>query len=224
MEGNHFGISEQDWTQIKSWNASCPQGVDFSVHDLIHLRTQFQPEAFAICAWDGKLTYRELDTVTSQLAIWLREKGVAHGSRVPLAFLKSKWAVIAMIAIWKAGGSFVPLDFTQPHHRLRQLLEDLSPDLILASESTKEKLPKCEVRVIIIDQGLLDRIPRNDLALRHHVNTADPALILFTVIVILKQPSDPFANMTTVWKHRQTNWCHHKSSVRELISLVYRKD
>lgn len=183
MNTEFYGISQSDWTRIKAWNAHCPEAIDYTLHDLIHLRTQFQPTLPAIQAWDGRLTYAALDTVTTRLAHWLGTQGVQPGSRVPIAFIKSSWAVVAMIAVMKAGGAFLPLDWSQPASRTLEVLDQVQPTVLLASTSLLDRLSgmRLQTRLVAVDQSLVDSLPIDDRPLKRLVSPTDPALCMYTV-------------------------------------------
>jgi non-ribosomal peptide synthetase component F len=185
-ESRFHGLSADDWEQVQKWNSSCPEVIDACIHDLIHRRAELQPDAVAICSWDGRLTYLELDTVTSQLALWLTLEGVGPDTRVPICFEKSKWAVITMISVLKAGGSFVPLDATQPVARLNTMIQELGSGLITTSASGAVTLTgRTHARVVVINQELLDSLPLYASRMETVVSPDQTAFIMFTVRVSL---------------------------------------
>uniref|UniRef100_A0A0B7KMI0 Carrier domain-containing protein n=1 Tax=Bionectria ochroleuca TaxID=29856 RepID=A0A0B7KMI0_BIOOC len=148
---NDVPVSEEDLSRIWEWNATVPERVDDCVHDLISQTFHRQPEAQAVCAWDGNLTYRELDDLSSQLAYRLVGLGVGPGMFVPLCFEKSMWSAVAMLAVMKAGGASVGMDITQPEERLRTIVSQANPHVILASEPRQvlaQRLAKCKVVVV----------------------------------------------------------------------------
>lgn len=75
-----------------------------------------------MCAWDGELTYGQLDQCATLLEGHLVSSGfgVGPGAIVPLYFEKSMWVPVAIIAVMKAGAAFVALDPTLPQHRLKK--------------------------------------------------------------------------------------------------------
>ncbi len=68
------------------------------------------PDALAIACEGRRLTYRELNSTADQIADGLREAGVAAGCLVGVLLDRSPEMVAALLAIWKAGGVYVPLD------------------------------------------------------------------------------------------------------------------
>uniref|UniRef100_A0A0B7KPS8 Carrier domain-containing protein n=1 Tax=Bionectria ochroleuca TaxID=29856 RepID=A0A0B7KPS8_BIOOC len=132
-------LSHHDRQRIWSWNLTVPDAVSKCVHHLIEEQSKVQPHATAICAWDGEFTYAELDVLATHLSRHLQHLGTCLESRVPLCFEKSKWTVVAMLAVLKAGGAFVLLDVSQPVHRWRHIIQKTGATLILCSESQVSK-------------------------------------------------------------------------------------
>jgi non-ribosomal peptide synthetase component F len=93
--------SDRDLNQILDWNKEMPLLVDVCIHDMISQRFQEQPDAPAICAWDGNLTYKELDALSSQLAVYLMSIGVGPEIFVPICLEKSKFTTVAILGIMK---------------------------------------------------------------------------------------------------------------------------
>lgn len=83
-------LSKTNLDQVCEWNAEYEiHPVERCVHDVIGDRVREAPDKDAICAWDGQLTYRELDHVASRLAERLVRLGVGPEVLVPLCFEKS---------------------------------------------------------------------------------------------------------------------------------------
>lgn len=82
-------FSENDWQRIRKWNSTIPVLHDRCIHDAIHDQALSGPDREAVCAWDGSLTFAELDYQASKLACHLRMQGVGPEVRVALCFDKS---------------------------------------------------------------------------------------------------------------------------------------
>jgi non-ribosomal peptide synthetase component F len=83
-------LSQANLDRVCGWNASYPiDPVERCVHDVIADQVLAQPDAEAVCSWDGSLTYRELDAVSGRLAVKLVGLGVGPEVLVPLCFEKS---------------------------------------------------------------------------------------------------------------------------------------
>ncbi|CAB3759995.1 non-ribosomal peptide synthetase [Paraburkholderia solisilvae] len=93
------------------------------------------PDARALEFADATLTYGELDARTDRLARLLRERGVGPDVRVGLWLDRSAALVVAMLAVWKAGGAFVALDMGNPPERLAGMLADAQVDLVVTARA-----------------------------------------------------------------------------------------
>ncbi|MEL7158216.1 MAG: AMP-binding protein [Actinomycetota bacterium] len=89
---------------------------------------------------DRSWTGRELWSRVRATAAWLRGQGLVSGDRVGIALPRSADAVVAIMAVMVAEGSFVPLDINQPEKRLRNLTQRASCRLVLTSLPSTEEL------------------------------------------------------------------------------------
>ena len=92
-------ISEHDKTRLQTLNGEMPQLVNSLIHNQIETQSEHHPLEQAVCAWDGVLTYGELNQRASTLARSLVGAGVEPGDYVPLLFEKSKWYIVAIFAV-----------------------------------------------------------------------------------------------------------------------------
>lgn len=173
-------MSKKELQDIWRWNSSVPESVDQCVQDLISTRACQQPNSPAICSWDGELTYEQLDSHSSQLALHLVELGVAHGVKVPLLFEKSMWTSVAMIAVIKAGGAFVALDPSQPKRRLLTIIQQTKAELILTS-TAKFELASLLSKAVVVGSSLLEKLScAQQKSLEIKVNPSDTLFVVFT--------------------------------------------
>ncbi|UKZ48294.1 NRPS [Trichoderma virens] len=126
-------ISVTDLQQLQNWNSTLPEALDRCVHDMINERVKAQPNAPAICSWDGDLTYLELDRLANGLANRLFQLGITQGMVVPLCFEKSLWTSVAILAVLKVGGAFALLDTSLPEQRLQTIVDQIEAKIILSS-------------------------------------------------------------------------------------------
>ncbi|KAL7621640.1 hypothetical protein AAE478_008967 [Parahypoxylon ruwenzoriense] len=149
---------EEDLRKIWGWNAVVPKAVEACVHDLITER--MSPEAAAVCAWDGELTYDELDALSTRLAYRLVELGVGPEVIVPLCFEKSMWMPVAMLGVMKAGGVSCAIDITQPRARLQAIMQQVQPRIVLSSaaNTSLSRDLSDSITVLTLDKGSLDQL------------------------------------------------------------------
>ncbi|XXY13500.1 amino acid adenylation domain-containing protein [Sorangium sp. So ce216] len=94
------------------------------VHHGIEARARSQPDAIAVQAAERSLTYAELEERASGLAHHLRRRGVARGDVVGLCVVRSIEMIVAMLALFKVGAAYVPLDPSDPEQLLRTIAGD----------------------------------------------------------------------------------------------------
>ncbi len=85
----------------------------------------------ARCAVRGEhvsWSYRELDDLSSRIAVGLKAAGVRHGDFVPMNMGRSPWFVAGCVGVLKAGAAYVPIDPQYPAERRRAILADLKRD------------------------------------------------------------------------------------------------
>ncbi|MDI2591032.1 amino acid adenylation domain-containing protein [Pseudomonas sp. 681] len=123
-----------------------------TIHGLFEDQVSCTPQALAVLAGDERLTYRELNERSNQLAHHLREQGVGPDSRVAICVERGLDMVVGLLAILKAGGAYVPLDPTYPLDRLAYMLADSAPAAVLVQGSTRGLLGEVAVPVIDLDQ------------------------------------------------------------------------
>jgi amino acid adenylation domain-containing protein len=111
-----------------------------------------QPDAPAVQAHDGTLTYRELDALAERLASQLRARGVQRGDRVAVCLQRSSRLPAALLGVWKAAASYVPLDPDYPTARLTMMLEEADAKVVLSDAASLERLGQgCSPRALCLD-------------------------------------------------------------------------
>ncbi|MEE8524221.1 MAG: amino acid adenylation domain-containing protein, partial [Thermoanaerobaculia bacterium] len=104
---------------------------------LFAARARAIPGAVAVEYGDRRLTYAQLDRRANALAHRLRRLGVDHEVAVGLCFEASPELVIAMLAVVKAGGVYLPLDPGYPPRRLEMMLRDSGAPVVLVAAGSK---------------------------------------------------------------------------------------
>jgi len=85
----------------------------------------------ALEAGECRLTYAELNERANRMAHWLIERGIGAESRVVVLLPRSADLVPALLAVWKAGGCYVPVDPDHPAARIRSVIDDCAASLVL---------------------------------------------------------------------------------------------
>ncbi|WP_316524401.1 non-ribosomal peptide synthetase [Kitasatospora brasiliensis] len=123
---------------LAEWAGTCAPPPAGSLPELFEARAAATPRALALTAEDAELTYAQLNARANGLARRLVEAGVTRETPVALMIDRSAAQVVAILAVLKAGGLYVPLDDAQPADRLRTVLADAGATLVLADDAHRE--------------------------------------------------------------------------------------
>lgn len=118
-----------------------------TVPALFATRVAADPEAPAV----GPYTYHRLDARADRLAGYLRRSGVAPGSVVGVRLHRTPDLVVTLLAIWRCGAAYLPLDPTLPAARLSWLCADAGVTDLVAEDDTTPRLPDWDGRVLRLD-------------------------------------------------------------------------
>ena len=137
---------------VEEWNrteAKYPAGL--CVHELFQAQVARTPDAPAVVHEDGALTYAGLNGRANRLAHHLVRRGVGPDVPVGLCLERGPESVVAVLAVLKAGGAYVPLDPEYPEERLRYMLADSAPAVLLTQASLAERFADVAVPRIRVD-------------------------------------------------------------------------
>ena len=174
------GLTGRCLEKIWSWNSTVPEAIEKCVHELFTEQARALPDAPAICAWNGGLTYGELDALSSKLAGHLIHLGVKPEDVVPLCFEKSMWTVVAMLAVLKAGGAFVPLDPDHPANRHEEIFRQTGAEVVLASAQCAMLWASSSRHVITVNEASTSQLPAVIPTAGPSVEPGNVAYIIFT--------------------------------------------
>ncbi|HEX8185323.1 MAG TPA: amino acid adenylation domain-containing protein, partial [Blastocatellia bacterium] len=129
--------------------------VDFPIRKCIHQLFEDQAERtpgnVAVVFEDHQLSYAGLNTRANQLARYLQRLGVKPETRVGICLERSLEMIIAVIAVLKAGGGYVPLDPTLPKERLAFMLEETGSAVLLTQQCLADRVSHHNAQVVCVD-------------------------------------------------------------------------
>jgi amino acid adenylation domain-containing protein len=134
------------------FNDACGRDApDAGIHELFERQAERTPNALAIITAQDRLTYSELNRHANRLAHQLHSEGIGVGARVAIFMERSSEMFVAVLAALKAGAAYIPLNPRHPTERIRFVLSDAAPAVVLTQQRLAQMLPASRARVISVD-------------------------------------------------------------------------
>jgi non-ribosomal peptide synthetase component F len=149
--------------KLFEWNAVAPASVDRCVGELFEEQAKHTSTNMAIQASDASFTYAELEIASRKLALALHTKSVGPEDVVLLCFPKSAWAVVAMMAVVRAGATMLFFDVSHPIARLRDIQNQVKSKLMLTAPQYADRWNWTGAEVVAVNSGLVDSLPDSSL-------------------------------------------------------------
>jgi amino acid adenylation domain-containing protein len=121
------------------------------LHRLVARHAAESPDAPCLVASGRTLSYAQVQARATALAARLRGLGVGSGSRVAVVMDRVPEAVVALLAVWKAGAAYVPVDPTYPPERIAWMLRDAGASAAVTLERWTGALAAASVPVLPLD-------------------------------------------------------------------------
>jgi len=126
---------------LEQWNATSKDYAQkLCVHEMIEQQAQRTPDAIALVYQEHHLTYQALNARANQLARYLRRLGAGPEVLVGICLQRSIEMAIGMLAIFKAGGAYLPLDPDYPIERIEYMLQDALVPLLLTTDVFRQAI------------------------------------------------------------------------------------
>ncbi|RLU86323.1 amino acid adenylation protein [Streptomyces griseocarneus] len=137
------------------------------------------PGRLAVVDGTARVDFAELDRRTALVAARLRARGVAPGHRVGVSLPRSAGLLVALLAVWRAGAAYVPLDPAHPQDRLASMVKQAGVRIVLTDPEAGTAWP-AGVETLSLNDADAWRSTAEGLAGFIGVAPADPAYVIFT--------------------------------------------
>ncbi|MER6528570.1 condensation domain-containing protein [Streptomyces sp. NPDC001508] len=145
---------------VRTWNDTDRPVPPGTLVDAVRGWAARTPHTPAVRCGAEHLSYAALDERSDRLAARLTDRGVGPETRVGLCLPRGADMVVALLAVWKARGAFVPLDPRHPADRLGHMIDDSEARVVLGTAETLHGVPLGTARAVLLDkaeQNLTDR-------------------------------------------------------------------
>jgi amino acid adenylation domain-containing protein len=165
---------------MDSFESLASAGRAASIPEQVSVLAALKPDATALSAGAASMSYGELDRRAGQLAAYLAEAKVGPEVPVGICLKRSFDQIVAILAVLKSGGAFVPLDPSWPIARVQRLLDDAQAPIVVAEPEVAAQVATRQRRAIHFDRdaavidrcGAIDPIERQPEQLAYIIYTS----------------------------------------------------
>ncbi len=122
------------------------------VHELFEQQLKLTPHAIAVRFAEQRLTYRQLDRRSNQLAHLLIQQGARADAPIGICLQRSPELIISVLAVLKAGAACLPLDPAYPIDRLHYMLKNAGAELVISQSGFIDRIPPDDGQVLVFEQ------------------------------------------------------------------------
>ncbi len=168
----HELVVERNETKVEFPRERC-------VHELFEEQAERTPQA-AVRFGDEELSYEKLNKRANQLAHYLIRQGVRVEDRVGLLLERSLEMVVGLLAVLKAGASYVPLDPGYPGERLRMMMRDAGVEVTLSQSGWRQHLLETSVGAVYLDEEWAEIAEEAEANPETRVGASNLAYLMYT--------------------------------------------
>ncbi|CAF4778221.1 unnamed protein product, partial [Rotaria socialis] len=141
---------------MNGWNNTSRDFIELNKHTTLHKLFEEEAEKscdkIAVVYGDVQLTYRELNEKANQLAHYLRSIcDIQPDDLIALFLDKSELMIVSILAVWKSGAAYAPIDPSYPDKRIQFILQDTKAKIVIANKKYMARLHSCTIIKIEID-------------------------------------------------------------------------
>lgn len=172
-------ISDQELKMISAVNETTAEySREKTILSLFEERVLSDPDSVALVHDSGSVTYRELDSLAVRLAAVLQKQGMRKGDFVGLMTERSPELIACLLAIFKIGAAYVPLNISDPADRTNLIIRTSELKYVIKGKSVRNSFPDtiCFNIEELMEEVAVKGIKNNPETLL----STDPAYVIFT--------------------------------------------
>jgi amino acid adenylation domain-containing protein len=151
-----------------------------SVNELIREQAARWPTKSALISGELTVAYAQLVVKIERLSALLRRHGVARDTIVGVSLERGADYVALAMALFEVGATLLPLDAAYPAQRLKRILDDAAPELLLTCEALRERIPQTQAEVIIFERLEQESVDVSPGQFSHGAEQGGIAYVLYT--------------------------------------------
>jgi len=160
--------------------SNCNSGYNYTVTELFEAQANNLPNQIAVNCQGTTLTYLALNEKANKLAYWLKNNHIVSGDVVGLLLEPGLDFIISLLAIIKTGAVYLSLDSLAPQQRLRDIIEDACPTIIITNDEHQKTFLSHHSLVRLIKKVHLESAAYSPDNLRHKTSSSSPLSMIYT--------------------------------------------
>ncbi len=166
---------------VHEWNATdAAYAADRLVFELVEEQAATRPTAPALWEQGKTLTYDELNRQANQMARVLQQQGVRPGCYVGVYTQRSVEMVVSLLAIFKAGAAYLPIDLSTPPARAVWMLNATNVALVLTQQDVLPRLADCQLPMLTLEEAWSRLVEKSEENLPRTITAQYPAYVIYT--------------------------------------------
>ncbi len=171
-------LSENERNKIvEEFNSKIEYPDNKTLHELFEEQAEKTPDNIAIIYDNRKITYKDLNEKSNQIARLLRSKGIGKDEIVAILSERSLEMFIGILAILKSGAAYLPIDPVYPNNRINFMIEDSKAKALLVNGNLENRI---EFDGLIINLDYKNNYTGSSLNLDACSTSKDLAYIIYT--------------------------------------------
>jgi len=151
-----------------------------SIHQLFEQQAARNPDFIALEGNGERMSYANLNARANQLARFLQQLGAGPEVMVGIYLDRCPEMIVAILAILKAGATYVPLDPTYPKQRLAMMIEDAQVGILLTHKPLLAGSPQHSARLVCLDEDAVSIAAESAENLPCLVSPGNQVCVLYT--------------------------------------------
>ncbi|MCG7534480.1 non-ribosomal peptide synthetase [Pseudoalteromonas sp. OOF1S-7] len=149
------------------------------IHGMFDVAARRYPQQLAVNTTQSQLSYAQLSRKVEQLARHLQHSGVQKGDRIGVYKTRDTDLIVTLLASLKVGACYVPLDPNYPEERIRYILSDAQPRVIVTEQQFVSRLGESKTPLLVLDEVVLEECVFSDVIVPD-AHPDDLAYIIYT--------------------------------------------
>ncbi|OXM47308.1 non-ribosomal peptide synthetase [Amycolatopsis alba] len=165
---------------VDAWGTASQAAPGRTAPELFGDQVERRRDEAAVVDGDRTLSYGELSGQAERLAGHLRAKGVRRGDRVAVVLDRSPELIATLLAVWKAGAAYVPVDPAYPVDRVQFMLADSGPAAVVCAKTYRDAVLDVGFEPIVLDDPETRRAVAESARLSAGTTADDLAYVMYT--------------------------------------------